>query len=101
MLNYIIWKDTLTLFTASGFIFDEFKPRGLLEKHVVITQKLDSVSELLKNTGKPRNVLSRWQVEGLSGCILTSSQRPGKQNDKGGPLTFPYLTFCCFVGNMN
>jgi hypothetical protein len=44
MLNFIIWKDNLVVFTEGAFDFDKFKSGGLHEKHAVATWNLGTIS---------------------------------------------------------
>jgi hypothetical protein len=85
----------LVALAARELNLDEFKSGGLHEKHAVATW--EPSQHLLKDRGKPRNPVSRWPAAGLSGCILTSSQRSGKQKYMGDSLIFPCLLACSVV----
>jgi hypothetical protein len=56
------------------------KSGGLHEKHAVQLGIWEPSQNFLEDGGKSRKPVSRWQVAGPSGCILTTSQQSGKRN---------------------
>jgi hypothetical protein len=54
-------------------------------KHAVAFGIWKPSQYLFEDRGKPRKPVSRWQVAGPSGCILTTSQQSDKQKFKKIP----------------
>jgi hypothetical protein len=69
------------------------KSGGLHEKHAVATWNFETISAFAEDRGKPRKPVSRWPVEGHSGCILTTSQQSGKQKLK--KILWPKVSLKC------
>ena len=58
------------------------KSKWLHQSQVVDTRNLEYSQRLLENTGKPRELVSRWLTQELPDTHFTPIQRSGEQNEE-------------------
>jgi hypothetical protein len=82
--------------STTGGNFDEFKiGRRLHEKRAVATWNLGTISAFDRRQRKTKKTCVEMAGRRTSGCILTTSQQPGKQKLKKVP--WPKVSLTCVV----